>query len=540
MKLCLSNKRRASSHKYQCVSKVEQWNIQLIMNKIKFIYVENIINRKHTHAQRLTFFMHVENLSYDKQVDVLWSGEDGIWHTLQAQYHRHQGACSQGHAMEYWQASVELTPDESVSLPGNIQFSLRYRAGDDEYWDNNQGKNYTIDADSGIQLEEGTVIQNMGFMQSLDKYQSSVPITIAVGHSFNAKAVTIHWTTDQWKTSQKTQCHYERNYWGKQYASNARNANQYGVEVWTGVLDNIDAFQLQYSICCENDEQTVWDNNLGNNYCHQRQQLKVLILNLHCYQEENQDDKFTQIAHTIDELNADIVCFQEVAEYWRDGEGDWESNSAKIINDRLTKPFHLHTDWSHLGFDKYREGVAILSRYPLSDQQSRYVSDSHDVYNIHSRKVVMARAHVPYFGAINVFSAHLSWLEDGFKEQFQRLHQWADDMHRDGVQATLLCGDFNIAAGSSGYQLVVDSNRYDDQYLAANERDVFDTIFRVNDKHWDAHWQDLLSDDYRIDYIFMNKNSALRVVSARTVFTEQDYGQVSDHCGYFMTFEPMI
>ncbi|MFA5019047.1 MAG: endonuclease, partial [Methylobacter sp.] len=74
----------------------------------------------------------------------------------------------------------------------------------------------------------------------------------------------------------------------------------------------------------------------------------------------------------------------------------------------------------------------------------------------------------------------------------------------------------------------------DDQYLAANSQGVFEKIFRVND----PYWQNYLSDDYRIDYIFLNKDSELQVVSAKVLFTEQDYGRVSDHCGYFMTFEP--
>jgi maltose 6'-phosphate phosphatase len=146
----------------------------------------------------------------------------------------------------------------------------------------------------------------------------------------------------------------------------------------------------------------------------------------------------------------------------------------------------------------------------------------------------MACAHVPYMGAINIFSAHLSWLEDGFQQQFQRLHAWAEENSSEHIKATLLCGDFNISAGSEGYQQVVDNNHYDDQYLAANDQGVFEQIFRVND----AHWHDLLTDDYRIDYIFMNKTSELQVTSAQVLFTEQDYGQVSDHCGYFMTFEP--
>ena len=141
---------------------------------------------------------------------------------------------------------------------------------------------------------------------------------------------------------------------------------------------------------------------------------------------------------------------------------------------------------------------------------------------------------MPYIGAINVFSAHLSWLEDGFEGQFKNLHDWAESRYTDDINATLLCGDFNITAGTTGYELIVDSKHYDDQFLAANEQGVFDKIFRVND----THWQDLLADDYRIDYVFMNKASQLRVTSAKVVFTELDYGRVSDHCGYFMTFEP--
>ena len=81
---------------------------------------------------------------------------------------------------------------------------------------------------------------------------------------------------------------------------------------------------------------------------------------------------------------------------------------------------------------------------------------------------------------------------------------------------------------------MVSSNQYEDQYLAANQQGLFEKIFRVND----AHWGNLLTDDYRIDYIFMNKTSDLRVTSARVLFTEADYGLVSDHVGYLMTFEP--
>ena len=39
-----------------------------------------------------------------------------------------------------------------------------------------------------------------------------------------------------------------------------------------------------------------------------RRRLKILTLNLHCYQEENQDAKFSQIAKAIDDLDIDVVC----------------------------------------------------------------------------------------------------------------------------------------------------------------------------------------------------------------------------------------
>ncbi|KAF3982404.1 MAG: endonuclease [Methylococcales symbiont of Hymedesmia sp. n. MRB-2018] len=499
------------------------------MDKIQLLYVENIISRQdQTVQQELTFFMQIENINFDKQVDVIWSGEDGIWHTLMAKYHSMNGSDK-----EYWRVSSAFLLQQQT-LPGNIEFTIRYRVLDAEYWDTNHGQNFLSEADSGIQLAHGRKVQNIVFDKCLNDDLSAIPIVVAIDHTFNAEKVGVKWTLDNWKTSQYSACQTARNYWDKVAQSNARNPNQYGSQIWAGHIEQTDFFKLQYIICCESHEQTIWDNNEANNYSLQREQLKLLILNLHCYQEENQDKKFTQIAKAINALEVDIVCLQEVAEYWRDGQGDWESNAAKLINDRLTHPFHLHTDWSHLGFDKYREGVAILSRFPLSNHQSRYVSDSDDIYNIHSRKVVMACVHVPYMGAINIFSAHLSWMEDGFQEQFQQLHRWAEEHNTDNIKATMLCGDFNITAGSDGYQTVVENNHYDDQYLAANEQAVFEKIFRVND----AHWQDLLTDDYRIDYIFMNKSSALQVTSAKVIFTEQDYGRVSDHCGYFMTFEP--
>ena len=500
------------------------------MHEIQLLYVENIITRKKSIPQQeLYFVMRVENLSHDKNVEVLWTGEQGEWQIISASYQHQQST-----DYECWCAKVIIKATGQTSLPGNISFALHYQCLGQDYWDNLSGSNYASQADSGIQLAANQNLQQIGFESKLKAGQQSLPITISVNQALQAKAVNIHWTTDNWLTSHKTPCHFNRHYWHEHAQSNARNPNQYDSQIWQGLLKINDAYRVHYSISCDSDGAVLWDNNDGHNYELSHEPLKLMILNLHCYQEMQQDEKFSQIAKAIDDLGVDIVCFQEVAELWNEGLGDWQTNSANIINDRLKHSFHLYSDWSHLGFDKYREGVAILSRYPLHNQAARYVSDNESIYSIHARKVIMAQVNVPNMGLVNVFSAHLSWWEDGFAQQFKQLSLWASELQDQSVSATLLCGDFNVTSGSEGYQLVVNANEYDDQFLAVQDERAFEKIFKVND----AYWSNSVAESYRIDYIFMNKASGLKVNSGCVLFTDDDYGRVSDHCGYLMSFEP--
>ena len=110
---------------------------------------------------------------------------------------------------------------------------------------------------------------------------------------------------------------------------------------------------LEYAVECRTRRGVFWDNHGGRNYRASRGTLRALALNLHTYQETDQLRKFEQVARAIRELNIDLVCLQEVGEHWNDGAGDWASNAARIINSHLPVPYHLHTDWSHLGFDRY-------------------------------------------------------------------------------------------------------------------------------------------------------------------------------------------
>lgn len=501
------------------------------MKRIQFLQAANTISRyKQRLQQDLAFTMLVENVAYDKQVEVHWAGEDRVWHMLPAK-HR----ASVGPNQELWSAQAGVVATETKSLPGDIEFALRYQVHGLDFWDNNEARNYCSNADSGVLLHHDLPLLNVDYTPHLSVGQRHYPITVAVRQIIHPSRVWICWTTDNWRTTQESPCFFHRMYWEKWSRSNARNPNRYDTSVWTGQIKVDDAFRVEYAIGCETPNGIIWDNNFGRNYVARRRRLKILTLNLHCYQEDNQDAKFSQIARAINDLDIDIVCLQEVGEPLRNGGSDWNANAAKIIRERLRDYYHLHTDWSHIGFDRFREGVAVLSRFNFLMTDAGYVSSSHDVHTVNSRKVVMVQVNVPYMGLVNIFSCHLSWPQGGFFDQFDRLRAWANSKHGGNVVATFLCGDFNIKAGSDGYRAVVFSGDYEDQYLSVTSHEVFDNVFRHHAQNMDQQ----LGDDWRIDFIFKQKHSRLEAVAAREVFTDGDYyGRVSDHTGYFVEFEP--
>lgn len=501
---------------------------------IELLYARNVISRvAGVVEQALEFSILVENLAFEKLVEVHWAGRSGIWQTLKAEHQ--YGA---GGNREVWRAELKLRASTARVLPGSVRFALHCRVLESDYWDNNFSRDYLIDADCGVMAQNGISVLNIGQSRRLERSQHSYSVSAAVHRSVHAKCVTIHWTTDNWKTTQKTRCSLDPNYWFHLNRSRAPNPNAYGWQIWSAEIGIGDSFGLEYALCCDTGKEEIWDNNFGSNYTSRHRPLRVLTLNLHCYQEERQDYKFDQIVRAIRDLEIDVVCFQEVAEEWNGGRGDWKSNAARIIRDRLSKcyrlSFHIHTDRSHIGFDRYWEGTAILSRFKFLSKDSGYVSQSRDPHDIHARKVVMAQIHVPYMGVVNLFSVHLSWWTGGFEEQFENLWKWADSKHTGSVSATLLCGDFNSKPCSRGYELVAATKEYEDQFLKASSPDLFKNVFEKPLQNFKG----LLADDRRIDYIFLKRGGSLKVIWARVLFTEQDYGKVSDHFGYVAEFEP--
>lgn len=491
---------------------------------VQLLYAANAKSQNKAHPkQQLYFLIRVENYAYSKQVDIIWTDSNGQRHCLPARYH----SMSSGRG-EYWNASASLSTAKLDAAQQNLHFSVRYRVNGEEFWDNNHGRKHFLPLGAAMQRPGTPDILNIGFQSRLHHGQQALKIRVA--SAARVQMVSVHWTLDNWKTVHLTPCRpqaYLTLESGKQLVEG-------GSQIWGCNLHLGDAYRLQYCFCYETEDGIVWDNNQQKDYVTSRKPLNVLVLNLHCRQEDNQDYKFTQISKAIEELQADVVCLQEVSENWNDAKGDWPSNSARIINERLKQPYHVHADWSHLGFDRYREGLAILSRYPFEQYDSRFLSHCRDPYKISTRKGVMGKVKVPYFGAIRFYSVHTSWWADGFEHQFYKLHEWEANHADQDVKGTLICGDFNTEAGSIGYERILDTQHYDDEFLAVTSPQVFNKVFRQRERNWQQH----LQHDGRIDYVFRTRNSQLRATSARFLFNAREYGRVSDHEGLFVSFEP--
>ena len=277
-------------------------------------------------------------------------------------------------------------------------------------------------------------------------------------------------------------------------------------------------------------------------------ELKLLTLNLHTYQQHPRHCPFDTmhqherevhiIAEAIAQLSIDVICFQEVGEYLHDPitqpYGESPSNMAFRICNKLRSWglwYHIHQDWSHIGFYRWREGTAILSRHPLQHNYADYVSDCRRKDNYMSRNVTVSCVDVPWFGLLHIANVHLSWAHHGFFAEFQRLKNLIHSRRHFGVRGDLIAGDFNAPAGEHAYQHIVGHAEYVDQFHELHPHNFYQPSYPGQIDGW-KH-----STPKRIDYIFKHNGSPLRVCGMDLIFNDYFYPIVSDHFGYLARFK---
>ena len=251
--------------------------------------------------------------------------------------------------------------------------------------------------------------------------------------------------------------------------------------------------------------------------------------------EENPQQKFEDLLKDILAKQYDVICFQEINQTIESpvvpvndlyhptpsAEPIHQDHYVRCLVEKLEEEglsYHWTWAYNHIGYDRYHEGVAILSRTPIQASEL-LVSDVNDPTDYHTRRIAIAETQVDGKD-IAVASVHLSWWDKGFQQEWARLEERFSQLQKP----LILAGDFNNPAGQEGYQTILASPlSLQDAYEAAQERSGSYTVPPEIDG-WKGN-----SEPLRIDYVFTTKD--LQVKYLHVVFDGQNSPQVSDHYG---------
>ncbi|MBQ2264028.1 MAG: endonuclease/exonuclease/phosphatase family protein [Oscillospiraceae bacterium] len=275
--------------------------------------------------------------------------------------------------------------------------------------------------------------------------------------------------------------------------------------------------------------------------------MKLLTLNAHSLVETDYPQKLAAFAECIAKERPDVIALQEVSQtacktavpealltgYTPCGEDvtiredNHVYNAVRLLADRGV---HYHWTWLplKLGYDRYDEGIAVMSLAPIAETDTVLVSAVNDYHNWKTRKLLGIRTKQ---GSDWFYSVHLGWWNDP-EEPFQG--QWErTDSHMLRHENVWLMGDFNSPAEvhGEGYDLIVRSGWYD-SYLLAERKDSGLTVGSVIDG-----WRDKLrsTTGMRIDQIWCSRPEAVK--SSRVLFNGIKEPVVSDHYGVMIQFE---
>ena len=281
--------------------------------------------------------------------------------------------------------------------------------------------------------------------------------------------------------------------------------------------------------------------------------MLFLTLNTHSWCEPHQIVKIHELARFIADRQVDVIALQEVNQYlhspivdtplgYQGGAGIpiREDNYALLLV-RFLADLGLQYEWAltetHIGWDRYDECVAVLSRVPIERIEPIVMSPQYSYDRVERRSSLAVRVGTDA-GSVWCASAHMSWWdfqgEPLFAQEFARLSQALTERGQDAP--VLLGGDFNTAAQvrGEGYDLVLSSGLIDTREIAQSTDGEF-TVHREI-----AGWEGQ-EDAKRIDFVFADR--AVKVLSHAVVFRDNSPEAISDHSGVLVeldesSFEP--
>ncbi len=262
---------------------------------------------------------------------------------------------------------------------------------------------------------------------------------------------------------------------------------------------------------------------------------KVLSLNTHSWMEKDPEDKLLQLANAIATENYDIVCLQEINQLICSAPAETTENyipatqvpkiatgnfALELVSLLKARGITYHWSWAynHIGYSKFHEGVAILSKQPLIPH-AVLVSAMDSELDHHTRRVLLAETTLDDC-PITVVCVHLSWWDDGFQEEWATLEQ-----HLAGSKNPLLIlGDFNNPTDGPGYRRILDGPLpLSDAHVVAEHCHGTFTI-RKDIDGWVGNEAEL-----KVDHVFASPQ--FHITSSEVVFDGSTFPVVSDHYG---------
>ena len=276
--------------------------------------------------------------------------------------------------------------------------------------------------------------------------------------------------------------------------------------------------------------------------------MRFLTLNTHSWCEIHQIAKIRTLAKFIIEQQVDVIALQEVNQltstpvvehplHFRGGAGIpvREDNYALLLV-RALEALGARYEWTltetHLGWERYDECVAVLSRLPIRGIKPINMSPDYTYFQV-QRRAAQATLIETETGTFWCATTHMSWWDfDGeplFAQEYTHLSQALAECAL--TAPVLLGGDFNSAAHLSdeGYALVTSSGMVDTRSLAEHT-DGENTVHREI-----AGWEGS-TDAKRIDFVFADR--LLTVNSHAVVFRDNSPEAISDHSGLLLEIDP--
>lgn len=265
--------------------------------------------------------------------------------------------------------------------------------------------------------------------------------------------------------------------------------------------------------------------------------MRLLTLNTHSLVNPDVEERLRQFVRGVTDIRPDVIALQEASQP-RDTpplvecpalrrevpvrQGNFVAQAVRLLREAGDT---YHWTWLpvKIGYGCLDEGLAFLTRRPITDVAWRGISRSGDYASWKTRCVLSVRTE----GLPDWFCCvHMGWwhdVDEPFSAQWNALQVFAAQF----TSPAWLLGDFNAPAEvtGEGYDLIASCGWSDCWRLAGNDTGGA-TISAAIDG-W--HGQSLPTEGLRIDHIWRRPDC--KIASASVVFDGRRTPVVSDHYG---------